>query len=105
VTAAVTKAAMRRDLTAAMRERRVADVSALRGAIAAIDNAEAVDTEGIPDGVTEVERRRLAAGDVADVLRAHRDDALAEARRYEALGQHAAAQRLRREAEVVSAYL
>lgn len=105
MSAAVTKAAMRRDLTAAMRERRAADVSALRSAIAALDNAEAVDTEGIPNDVTEVERRRLASADVADVLRAHREDALAEAQRYEALGQHTAAQRLRREAEVVSAYL
>jgi uncharacterized protein len=102
---AVVKSAMRRDLSAAMKERRAETVTALRTAIAVLDNAEAVDVSAIPAHVTEVARRSLSPVDVRAILSGHLDESLADARRYEELGRHDAAQRLRREAEIVRAYV
>jgi len=109
---------MRQDLTAALKAREPDAVAALRTAIAAIDNAEAVaapDTSpagaggriaGARDGVgsTEAARRPLDAGQVRAIVRDQMDDAMREADRYDALGQAGAAERLRRQARVLAAY-
>jgi hypothetical protein len=109
---------MRRDLTAALKAREPDAVAALRTAIAAIDNAEAVaapDTSpagaggriaGARDGVgsTEATRRTLGVDQVRAILRDQIDEATREADRYDALGQDGAAQRLRRQARVLAAY-
>lgn len=99
------KAAMRRDLAAAMKDRGTEVVSALRTAIALLDNAEAVDPQSVHGDLTEVARRALTASEVATVLRSHLDENLAEADRYAGLGHPDVAARLRFEAEVVRAYL
>jgi uncharacterized protein len=103
--AADVKRAMRRDLSAALKDRRAEAVTALRTAIAVLDNAEAVDASAIPSHVTEVARRDLSRVDVRAILSGHLDESLAEAQRYERLGRHDAAQRLRREAEIVRGYV
>ncbi|WP_078326605.1 GatB/YqeY domain-containing protein [Mycobacteroides salmoniphilum] len=114
----VLRATMRTDLTAAMKARNGPAVSALRTAIAAIDNAESVDhtaqktldnthiagaTRGL--GSAEVARRVLSPADVRAILRAQIDDRATEAERYDTLGQAQAAARLREEAGVIAGYL
>jgi len=110
--------ALRRDLVAAMRSRDAIAVSALRSAIAALDNAEAVavdTTTATPSsrvagavvglGATEAPRRELSPADVAAVLRreiAERIDAAEEATR---LGQPDHAKRFRAEAHVLQRYV
>ncbi|QCH24471.1 Yqey-like protein [Mycobacteroides salmoniphilum] len=116
--ARVLRATMRTDLTAAMKTRNGPAVSALRTAIAAIDNAESVDdtarktldnthiagaTRGL--GSAEVARRVLSPADVRAILRAQIDDRATEAERYDTLGQAQAAARLREEAGVIAGYL
>ncbi|MET8032007.1 hypothetical protein [Streptomyces sp. NPDC005345] len=111
---------LRTDLVAAMKARRTEAVSALRTAIAVIDNAEAVDTPaqasvhavsehvaGARTGVgsTEAERRVLSLDDVRALLQAQVDDRTGEADRYDTYGQRDAALRLRREADVLRQYL
>lgn len=95
--------ALRTDLMSAMKSRDTDAVAALRTAIAAIDNAESVDTTGLTD--TEVPRRVLTATDVRDILAGHVRDYLADADGYDAVAQRAAAQQLRRQADVVGRYL
>ncbi|MFD6820388.1 hypothetical protein ACFWC5_08440 [Streptomyces sp. NPDC060085] len=111
---------LRTDLVAAMKARRTEAVSALRTAIAVIDNAEAVETPaqasvqavsehvagaGTGVGSTEAERRVLSLDDVRALLQAQVDDRTGEADRYDTHGQRDAALRLRREADVLSRYL
>lgn len=113
------RAALRKDLTTAMKARASHIVTALRTAIAAIDNAEAVEATHTPGtatsehfagahvglGVTEVDRRHLGIEEIRDILRTQiteRDD---EAARYETLGQSDAAARLRLEADALRRYL
>ncbi|WP_078287774.1 hypothetical protein [Mycobacterium sp. D16R24] len=114
----VLRTTMRTDLTAAMKARNSVAVSALRTAIAAIDNAESVDdtartrldnthiagaTRGL--GSAEAARKVLSPADVRAILRAQIDDRTAEAERYDTLGQAQAAARLRQEAAVIAGYL
>lgn len=114
------RALLRTDLVAAMKARRTEAVSALRTAIAVIDNAEAVETPAHASvhavsehvagartgaGSTEAERRVLSLDDVRALLQAQVDDRTGEADRYDAYGQRDAALRLRREADVLSQYL
>jgi uncharacterized protein len=135
---------MRRALTTAMKARDQRAVAALRSALAAIDNAEAVDTaktsaadgaavniiraaegsaaegpaaEGDPAGggeiagaavgvgAAEVERRALTPAEVETIVRGEVAERRAAAHAYERAGQSGRAQRLRAEAEVLSAYL
>ncbi|MGE3138276.1 MAG: hypothetical protein AB7I08_03370 [Thermoleophilia bacterium] len=110
---------LRADLTAAMKARRPEAVSALRSALAAIDNAEAVEAAAAPIeessphvagareglGAAEARRRVLSLDEVLALLRAEVDERLAEADRYDARDQAAAAGRLRDEAGVIAAYL
>jgi hypothetical protein len=150
---------MRRALTAAMKARDQPAVTALRSALAAIDNAEAVDTAratpaaegraaeagevaggettggGVPDreivaggvaaggvvpggvvgggvagaavglGAAEVERRTLTSAEMEAIVREEVAERQTAARAYERAGQSEHAERLRAEAEVLSAYL
>ena len=115
-------AALRRDLTAALKSRRPDAVAALRVAIAAIENAQAVAAP--PDrrrGQRPRRRghspgppwRRVHRGAPAplspDELRAILRDQVAEygreADRYQALDQPGAARRLRDQARLLAAYL
>jgi uncharacterized protein YqeY len=63
---------LRDDLKVAMKARDAAATTALRTALAALANAEAVDAVAVAhDGPAEVARRELTEADRADVLRAH----------------------------------
>ena len=111
--------ALRAGLTAALKTRDADARDALRTAIAAVDNAEAVAApDGLPPassariagavsglGAAEAPRRRLSAADLREILRAQVAEQTQEAERYEALGQPDAARRLRARARTLTAYL
>jgi len=113
------RAALRRHLTSAMKARELDAVSALRTAIAAIDNAEAVPapeqgsatTSGhiagarAGVGAAEAARRDLSGSQQRAILRDQVTGYTADADRYEALGQPDAARRLRSQARLLTAYL
>jgi uncharacterized protein len=111
--------ALRQGLTAALKARDPDARAALRTAIAAVDNAEAVPA---PDpnpattsahiagassgpGSTEATRRQLNGSELRDILRDQIDERTREADRYDTLGQADAAERLRRQARTLAAYL
>ena len=115
---------LRRDLTAALKARDRVAVAALRSAIAALENAEAVPTDQATDtaidptagnehvagapvglGVTEADRRDLTESDVRSILAAEVRDRTTAADEYDGLGRPDQAARLRAEAEVLSRYL
>jgi uncharacterized protein YqeY len=111
---------LRGALTAAMTARDQVRVAALRAGIAAIDNAEAVDTAHEPTsvrhaggiagasaglGATEAARRELSSDQVAVVVQTQVDERLAAAEEYERAGAPEQAARLRQEAEVLAAFL
>ena len=111
---------LRGALPAAVKARDRLAVTALRSALAAIDNAEAVDPrtptgvgEGHPElagtvagvGATEVERRRLSQAGMEEIVRAEIADREAAAVDYERAGQLEHAERLRGEARILAAYL
>ncbi len=113
------RALLRRDLTAAMKARQTDVVSALRTALAAIDNAEAIEVPrgdvmttsgpvaGAQAGVgsTEAARRVLTIEDVHALLREQIAERVSAADQYAAHGRHDAADQLRREAEVLQGYV
>ncbi|WP_181789701.1 GatB/YqeY domain-containing protein [Streptomyces phytophilus] len=110
---------MRADLRAAMKARDREVVSALRTALGAIDNAEAVQAPDTPAGQesahvagatsgvgsAEAARRVLSADDVCALLRAQITERRTEAEVYETAGQAGAAARLHREADALGTYL
>jgi uncharacterized protein len=111
---------LRAALPAAMKARDAAAVAALRSALAAIDNAEAVEVAPGPPpaagqadlagtvaglGAAEAERRTLLEGQVERIVHAEVSNRLAAARAYERAGQHERAGRLRAEADVLSSHL
>src|SRR6478609_309078 len=115
------RARLRSALTDAMKARDTVATAALRSALGAIDNAEAVAVEGPADygdggmgeiglgevglGVAEVPRRMLSDGDVAAILRAEIAERAAEAVEYDGCGQPERAAQLRAEANVIAALL
>jgi uncharacterized protein len=113
------RATLRADLVTAMKLRRPEAVAALRTAIAAIDNAEAVEApDGIAEvasehvagartgvGSTEVQRRVLSLGEVRTLLRAQVEERRTEADRLDTCERPDPARRLRLEAEVLGRYL
>lgn len=114
----VLRSTMRADLSVAMKTRDSLAVSALRTAIAAIDNAESVDgaTQTVQNnthiagaasglGSAEAARRVLSPADVRAILHAQIEDRATEAARYEMLGQAEAAAQLREEAAIIAGYL
>ena len=116
----VVRSRMRRDLTAALKARDELAVAALRSAIAAIDNAEAVEigemmargagSEHIAGatagaGSSDVARRLLGEPEMTAIVRRQVEERRAAADQYETLGRKHEATRLRREAAVLSDYL
>lgn len=105
------RAALRADLVRAMKAKETAAVRALRSALAALDNAEAVTiaddgpaaaSEHVAGGqvglgVGEIARKELTAAEVQQMLRAEIDERLAAAKQYSSLGQSEEAHRLRAE--------
>jgi uncharacterized protein YqeY len=116
--AAQLRAALRTDLRTAMKARQKEAVSALRTALAALDDAEAVeggdDTAGDGSvhvagaragvGATEAQRRTLSLEEVRAILRQQIAERDAEAARREVDRPDAAA-RLRGEAATLRPYL
>lgn len=112
---------LRRGLTVALKNRDRVAAAALRSALAAIENAEAVpvgaDGASGPGGnehvagavagvgAAEAERRQLTDGDVRAILTREVGERTAAAEDYEGLGRGDAASRLRAEAEVLGRYL
>jgi uncharacterized protein YqeY len=120
---------LRRALPAAMKARDRPAVTALRSALAAIDNAGAVDPAQAPSasgdqgsasagavhsefagtvagiGATEVERRRLSQAQMEEIVRAEIADRETAAAGYDHAGRLDPAERLRAEAEVLRAHL
>ena len=111
---------LRKALPGAMKARDAVAVAALRSALAALDNAEAVDPARAPAPnsgradlagtvaglrAAEVERRSLTDAETEEILRAEIAERQDAARGYEHAGQREHAGRLRAEAEVLSSYL
>ena len=103
-----------------MKARDPISVSALRSALAAIENAEAVDVAAHPPAATEsshfagsaaglghaeVERRALSEPEVEQIVRTEVDERQSAAREVEGAGHHQRAARLRAEAEVLLRYV
>ncbi|MGW0608938.1 hypothetical protein [Streptomyces sp. NPDC002788] len=100
-----------------MRARDKAAVSALRGTLAALDNAEAVPVDEsalragaleqspVGAGATEAVRRELGEREVLDVVRAEAAERLEAAARLTAPAHAARAERLRAEAAVLLRFL
>ena len=111
------KRELRDGLTSAMKDRRVAAITVLRSALAAIDNAEAISTDSLGDpgaarkplgesfGANEVPRRALDAGELAEILRAECDGRLRAAEHYDLHGRGAEAERMKREAAALVLYV
>lgn len=108
---------LREALPAALKARDQLAVAALRSALAAIDNAQAVAAPPAPRsggviagavaglGAGEAPRRDLSPGDIAAIVRAEVADRRAAAAEYERAGQPDAAARLTAEADVLAAHL
>jgi uncharacterized protein len=120
---------LRRALPAAMKARDRPALAALRSALGAIDNAEAVDAEpdgweiADPDaddvdavhpgfagtvagvGATEVERRSLSAAQMEDIVRAEIEGREIAAAALERGGQREQAERLRAEVSVLLSHV
>jgi uncharacterized protein len=111
---------LRRGLPAAMKARDPVAVAALRSALSAIENAEAVDAGQAPpptviEGATagaivglraaEVDRRALTQAQVEAIVRAEVADRTAAAGHYDRLGQPTRAEKLRAEATILHTYL
>ena len=84
--------------------------AALRSALAAIDNAAAVDSSpgsspALGVGTRDVARKELSAGQVSSIVRSEISDREAAAIEYESRGKGDQARRLRAEAGVLSELL
>jgi hypothetical protein len=101
-----------------MKDRDRVATAALRSALAAIDNAEAVDLSSAPRaqpgriaggvvgvGAGEVARRRITDDDVRAIVGNAIVEREAAAAQYDTLHRHDDADRLRREAAILSAQL
>jgi hypothetical protein len=111
---------LRAALPPALKARGAVAVAALRSALAAIDNAEAVEGAPAPRpaaadtriagtvgglGAAEVERPSLTGAQMDAIVRAEVAEREAAARAYERAGRHDRAERSRAEAGVLSALL
>jgi len=111
-------ARLRRDLTAALKARDSVTVAALRSALAALDNAGAVEspasraegtrhvagtTPGV--GATDTLRRVLGEHDARAILRSQVEEHRRAADQYARLGRLDIAERRRTEAAVLAEYL
>lgn len=110
-------ARLRRALPPALKARDRAAVAALRSALAAIDNAQAVTAPPVPRaggvvagavrglGAGDVPRRGLSTDEVAAIVRSEVDDRRAAAADFERSGRVEAAGRLIAEADVLAVHL
>lgn len=104
---------LRGALAGAMRARDRVAVSALRSALAAIDNAEAVDLADLPEHQrrytvgqsADVTRRLLTEEHMNDLVRAEITDRRSAADDYERAGHRDVAERLRTEADVLGMHV
>jgi uncharacterized protein len=111
---------MRQDLTAALKARDQTAVAALKSALAAIDNAEAVADDGTHSresssahiagatagaGSSDVPRRMLSEAEMQAIVRGQLEERHEAADLYERLGREDQATRLRREVAVLTRYL
>jgi uncharacterized protein YqeY len=104
-------------LKVAMNARDAAAMAALRSAMSAVDNAEAVDRSYAPPptrivgdvrlgvGAGEVARRELSEQDVVEIVLSEVKERAAAADEYERLGRVEQATRLRAEAAALVAFL
>ncbi|MFI9584043.1 GatB/YqeY domain-containing protein [Streptomyces sp. NPDC052236] len=114
------RASLRDDLKAALKARERVAITALRSALAAIDNAEAVPADYPIDrlpgndhiagaaagvGAAEAERRHLTEADLRSIVENEIRERSLAAQEYEQLGRNDLAERLRAEAEVLRPYL
>jgi uncharacterized protein len=110
------QARLRTALAAALRRRDTAAVSALRSALSAIGNAEAVAAPAAADqgsapiagaavgvGAGEARRRKLSENEVSRILQAEISERLTAAGDYDSSGHPGRAQRLREEAHALTA--
>jgi uncharacterized protein YqeY len=112
--ATFTKNRIRGDLTAAMKARRNAETSLLRGILAALDNAEAVSVgtahdrykvRMFGDPSVEMPRRALSEADVHNLLLHEAAEREAAGREFEKLSMQEEAARLRNEISLIARYL
>ncbi|MBM7786113.1 GatB/YqeY domain-containing protein [Tenggerimyces flavus] len=110
---------MRADLTVAVKARDKPAIAALRSALAAIENAEAVPVDesstnltgtaqvvgATAFGAAEAERRELTEDEVAAIVANEVSERTNAADEYVRLGRDDQAERLRAEAEVLNHYL
>jgi uncharacterized protein len=108
---------LRGALPGAMKARDAVAVAALRSALAAIENAEAVDSSIAPVqhahiaggvvgvGAADVQRRTLTQTQMEAIIRAEVSDRQAAERDYRHAGQRERAERLRGEVDVLLSYL
>lgn len=115
------RATLRADLTTALKARDPVAVAALRSALAAIENAEAVPLDrgagggpvgnehvagaALGVGAAEAERRHLTDADLRAIVEREVRERLAAAQEYERGGRGDVAERLRAEVEVLGRYL
>jgi len=117
------RASLRSDLTAALKARNRVAIAALRSALSAIENAEAVPIDQpmnnaaevtgnehvagavIGLGAAEVERRHLTDADLRSIVENEVRERLVAAEEYEKSSRNDVAERLRAEAEVLRRYL
>lgn len=114
------RTSLRRDLTAALKAQDRVAITALRSALAAIENAEAhpadhlsqraTESEHIAGsavglGAAEAERRHLTEADLHAIVETEVHERSVAARGYEQIGRNDLAERLRAEADVLSRYL
>ena len=117
------RASLRDDLKAALKARDRVAITALRSALAAIDNAEAFPADHPLDsvagsvtgnehvagsasglGAAEAQRRHLTEADLRSIVKKEVRERSVAAQEYEQLGRNDLAERLRAEAEVLSQY-
>jgi uncharacterized protein YqeY len=109
---------LRRALTAALKARDTVAVAALHSALAAIENAGAVDPMRAPAagsgpiagavaglGAAEVARRRLTPTEIRALVATEVEQRRAAAHEYADLGRPDRAERLQAEADVLAAHL
>lgn len=97
---------LKESFSAALKARDGVATAALRSALAAIDNAAAVDASAgsrptLGVGTREVERKDLSAADVREIVRREVSDREAAATEYESRSRLDQARRLRAEAAVL----
>ena len=88
----------------ALKQRDRTAIRAVRSAVSAIANAEAVDAETAPAGVAEVARRELAGDDLYRIVAGEIDRRVA-AEKYHESGRMEPADLLRREADLLERIL